>query len=96
VQHASKTIFGVWYTYDLAGKRTWYVFSDGTWTAQNIYSGTLYAVSGPPQTGAFDSSRVRRLPVGSVTLTFTDANNGTFRWVIDGATGNKAITRFGF
>lgn len=96
VQHASKTVFGVWYTYDANGQRTWFNFSDGTWTGTNVYQATLYSVSGPPQTGAFDPNAVRRTVVGSVTLTFSDASNGTFRYTVNGISGTKTIARFGF
>ena len=96
VQHPSKILFGVWYTYDTSGNRTWFNFSDGSWTQTNVYTGTLYSVTGPPQSGTFDPSLVRRTPVGSVTLTFTDANNATFNWTVNGASGTKTIARFVF
>lgn len=96
IQHASKLIFGVWYTYDSAGRRTWFVFSDGAWTGTNVYQATLYSTSGPSQSGSFDPNQVRRTAVGSVTLTFTDANNGTMRWTVNGAQGQKTLTRYNF
>jgi len=96
VQHASHIVFGVWYTYDEAGKRTWFTFSSGTWTAQNTYTGTLQTVSGPSQDGPFDPNQVRRRDVGSITLTFSDRNNGTFAWSVNGSSGVKQITRFAF
>jgi lysyl endopeptidase len=95
VQHDS-IVFGLWYTYDTAGQRTWFNFSSGTWTATDTYEGTLYAVTGPPQTGPFDPNAVVRTPVGPFTLTFSDANNGTFRWTVNGQSGTKPITRFRF
>jgi hypothetical protein len=96
VQHPSNIVFGVWYTYDANGKRTWFTFDTGTWTAQNVYTATLHSVSGPSQNGTFDPGQVRRRVVGSATLTFNDRNNGSFAWSVDGVSGTKQITRFAF
>jgi hypothetical protein len=93
IEHASRNIFGVWYTYGLDAKRIWYVIPGGTWIATNVFQGDIYVTSGPPQTGAFDASRVTRNIVGTGTLTFADANNGTFAFSINGVSGTKAITR---
>src|SRR5207253_3028829 len=43
VQHPWRAIFGVWYTYDLDGTRTWFVMPGGSWTSDNAYVGTLSA-----------------------------------------------------
>jgi hypothetical protein len=96
VQHPSRIMFGVWYTYDAQGKRTWFTFSSGTWVAQNTYTATLQAVTGPSQDGGFDPGLVRRRDVGSVTLTFNSSNTGTFSWSVDGTSGVKSISRFSF
>jgi hypothetical protein len=94
IQHVSRNIFGVWYTYGLDGKRIWYVIPGGTWIATNVFRGDIYVTSGPPQTGAFDPSRVTRNPVGTGTLTFSfDANNGAFAYSINGISGVKVISR---
>jgi hypothetical protein len=93
IQHASRNIFGVWYTYGQDGKRTWYVIPTGSWTSTNVFRGDIYVTSGPPQTGAFDPNRVTRTFVGTGTLTFSDANNGTFAYSVNGVSGTKAITR---
>ena len=94
MQHASRNIFGVWYTHDASGRMMWYVLPGGTWASANVFTGTLYATSGPPANGpAFNADAVTRRAVGQGTLTFTDANNGTFAFSIDGVNGTKAITR---
>lgn len=96
VQHASNTLFGVWYTYDASGKPLWVVMPGGLWTSSSAFTGTLYITSGPLQTGSFNPAAVRSTEVGSATLTFSDANNGTWAWTINGLSGTKAITRQGF
>jgi lysyl endopeptidase len=93
IQHPSRIIFGVWYTYGEDGKRTWFVMPEGSWTSANTYSGPLFATAGPSLAQSFDASKVRVSPVGSATLTFSDANNGTFAFTINGVSGSKRITR---
>lgn len=93
IQHPSRVIFGVWYTYADDGKRTWYVLPSGSWTSANTYSGPLYATSGPNLAQSFDASKVTVQPVGTATLTFSDANNGTFAYSVNGVSGSRAIAR---
>lgn len=93
VQHANRAMFAVWYTYGLDGKRTWFVIPSGSWTSSRTFTGLVYATVGPAASGAFDPARVRTSPVGSATLTFSDADNGTFAYTINGLSGSKAITR---
>jgi hypothetical protein len=93
IQHPSRIIFGVWYTYAADGKRTWFVLPDGMWTSSNTYSGPLYSTAGPSLAQSFDASKVRVSPVGNATLTFSDANNGAFAFTVNGASGTKRITR---
>jgi lysyl endopeptidase len=92
-QHPSRAIFGVWYTYELDGSRTWYVMPGGNWTSSNTYSGALYTTAGPAFTAPFNPSQVETRQVGSATLTFHDANSGVFDYSIDGVAGSKSITR---
>jgi hypothetical protein len=89
-------IFGVWFTYDAQGKRTWFVLPSGTWTTPTTYSGSLYATAGPNITETFDASRVHVTPVGSATLTFADADSGTFAFTVNGVHGSKSISRLPF
>ncbi len=79
VQHPTRVIFAVWFTYGADGKATWYVLPSGTWTSANVYSGTLYAVTAPPYSTGFDPGLVRAVPpVGTATLSFTDDSHGTW------------------
>ena len=67
-------------------------------TAPNVYAGTLLQVTGP----AFDAvpfppvgspGGATAATVGNGSLTFTDANNGTFAYTVNGISQTKAITR---
>jgi Big-like domain-containing protein len=87
-------VFATWFTYDAAGNGQWLVMSNGTKTGSNAYAGTLYRTTGPAFDAAtFDPSRVVATAVGTASLSFGDANNGTFTATVDGATVTKAITR---
>jgi lysyl endopeptidase len=94
IQHASRNIFGVWYTYGDSGKRTWYVLPGGTWVDSNTFTGTLYATTGPASDAAkFDAQRTKATSVGTATLRFSDANNGTWSYSVGGLSGTKPIAR---
>lgn len=96
IQHASGSVFVVWFTYGSNGKRTWYHVPTGTWTSPTRFTGTIYATAGPGFDGTFDSNLVTRTPVGTGTLSFTDANNGTWTFSVNGLMGTKVITRLAF
>ena len=93
VQHASRQVFAVWYTYELDGTRTWYVMPGGSWANATTFVGTLYATAGPPFNGPFDPQQVEARAVGQGTIAFSDANHGTFSYSVDGLSGAKSITR---
>jgi len=92
--HQGDTIFVTWFTFGADGKPLWFVVAT-TKSAPNVYSGTLYRmVSGPPFSAVpFDSALVNGTPVGTVTLTFSDGNNGIFAYTVDGTSQAKPITR---
>jgi hypothetical protein len=97
-------MFVTWFVYEGTTRPTWLVASSCAMTANNDgCSGTLYTTDGPPgppASSTFDPSAVRVTPVGSVSLIFTDANNGIISWNISGSsgmvetsTGSKVIRR---
>jgi mono/diheme cytochrome c family protein len=94
VQHPSNNIFAVIYTYDAARKPLWLVLSGGIWTASNNFVGALYQVAGPSYAQpVFDPRAVQLTQVGAVTLTFSDADHGTFAFTVNGIQIIKNITR---
>ena len=91
--HQSDTIFASWFTYDTTGKGWWLVMTAPK-TAPNTYSGALYTTTGPAFNSVpFVPAQVVPTQVGSGTLTFSDANNGTFTYTVNGTQQAKAITR---
>jgi len=94
VQHASQNLFAVWFVFSPDGKPTWYTLPGGGWTCPTTFAGTLYATAGPPASGAsFNASSVKVREAGSATLSFSDADHGTFSYTIDGVSGQKSISR---
>ncbi len=63
-------------------------------TGSNVFSGTIYQTTGPAfDATPFDSHQVVATAVGTGSLTFTDANNGTFAYTVNGVSQTKGITR---
>jgi hypothetical protein len=105
VVHQGNIIFVTWFTYQAGGtssapaKGMWLVMSQGNQTAPGVFTGTLFRTTGPnpfSNTTAFDPNLVQQTAVGDATLTFTDANTGTFRYTVNGVTQTKPITRLSF
>jgi cytochrome c553 len=94
VQHApSNNVFGVIYTYEAPSRPVWYVMPGGSWTTASIFTGSLYHVTGAPGNVPFDPKAVAVALVGTATLAFTDANNATFTYTVNGVQVTKSIQR---
>ena len=62
-------------------------------TATNTYGGTLIKAVGPAfDTVPFNPARVVGTAVGSGALTFTDTNNGSFAYTVNGVSQTKTLT----
>ena len=71
-------IAGYWYVFDANGNNLW-LTGVGSYTG-NTATLTMIQVTGglfPPN---FDPTKIVRTPWGTLTLTFTDCNNGTAAW----------------
>ena len=91
--HQGDVIFASWFTYDLNGKGWWLVMTAPN-TGGNTFTGTLYQVTGPAFDAVpFDPAQVIGTPVGTGTLTFSDAANGIFAYTVNGISQTKSITR---
>ena len=98
ITHQADILFATWFTYQAGSGTTnkglWLVMSNGVKTANGVFTGDLQTTTGPAFSATpFDSSKVVRTTVGSATFTFTDANNGTFSYTVNGVTQTKPITR---
>lgn len=89
-------VFMAWYTYDQAGKPSWYVMSSCS-ISGNACNGDIYnVVGGTPPTAAWNGAAKVVTKVGSATLSFSDNDSGTFSYSIGGVSGTKAISRQNF
>jgi len=62
--------------------------------APGVYSGSLYATTGPAYNAVpFNPAQVKLSQVGVGTLTFSDDNGGTFAYTVNGVSQTKSITR---
>jgi serine protease len=95
--HQGDTIFASWFTYDQTGKGVWLVMTAAK-TGDGVYAGALSQLTGP----AFDAVPFPPLgsPGGAVatvagtgTLSFTDTNNASFAYTVNGIAQTKSITR---
>jgi hypothetical protein len=95
--HQGDTIFATWFTFDRDHTPMWLVVSAPK-TMPGTYTGTLLQTTGPPFNavpfppvgapgGATASS------VGTATFTFSDGNNATFSYTVNGVSQTKTITR---
>jgi YVTN family beta-propeller protein len=97
IAHQGDTLFATWYTYGADGQPMWLSASNVVRTGNGTYSGALTRSWGPPYNAAtWDPSKVTRMAAGNVTFAFTDANNGTMSYTVEGVTQAKAITRIAF
>lgn len=94
IQHPSHKVFGVMYTYEAPNRATWIVLPDGTWSSPFVYTGAIYRVTGPALNNPnFNPALIGVTQLGLATLTFTDRDNGTFAFTVDGVRVTKTISR---
>jgi subtilisin family serine protease len=94
-------IFVAWFSYDSKGDPTWYAASAcplaSTSTSNNGCSGDIYQLKGVSSlTDIWNASNKVVTKVGSVNLSFSDANNGVMSYTLDGVVGTRNITRLPF
>jgi hypothetical protein len=91
-----RTIFGVWFTYDAAGRPTWLVLPSGSWTGASTYEGRLYRASGAPWLSkAYDARSFSTSDVGLFRLRF-DTGAASFEYQVDGQGGAIPLSRTPF
>ena len=91
--HQGDVIFATWFTYDATGKALWLSMTANK-SSDNVYSGTFVQTRGPAFSAVpFSPAAVTVTPVGSASLTFSDANNGSFAYTVNNVSQTKPITR---
>jgi hypothetical protein len=94
IAHQGNTMFVTWFTYDTDGTGLWLVGSNVAKTGTGTYAGTLYRTTGPAfNVAQWNPGDIGVTPVGTVSLAFSDANNGVFTYTVNGVTQSKPVTR---
>lgn len=92
-----RTFFGVWFTYDAAGRPTWFVMPSGFWSDARTYEGRLYRATGSPWLGTvYDRDLFRTTDAGTFRFRFASPEAATFEYVIDRRGGTLELTRTPF
>ncbi len=86
--HSGDRVFATWYTYDTTGK-AWWLSMLASKTAGSTYAGPIYVDIGPPFNNFIGTGTA--MPVGNGTLTFSDANNGTFHYDLNAGSGGSPV-----
>ena len=87
-------VLAAWFTYGNDNKAEWYTIQGGRWLFFNRYEGQIIKTTGPAFSTFVPGSAVQTQVVGTASISFTDANNGTFTYTLNGVTQTKNITRF--
>lgn len=87
-------VFVVIYTYASDRRATWFVLPDITWTTPTSFTGKLYQTTGPVFNSVpFVGSTVGVTEVGSLTMTFSNANTAALNYSVNGTAVAKTVVR---
>jgi len=95
VTHQDNTLFATLFTYDATGRGLWLVMSGGTLQPDGSYLGALYQTTG----SAFNANPFVPLGpanvtmVGTMQLRFTNGENATLIYTVNGTLVTKQIVR---
>jgi len=99
LNHQGSIVFGTLFTYDATRAPLWLVMSGGVMQPDGItYTGDLYRTTGP----AFNASPFTPIgpenltKVGTMSVSFPDANVGTLTYTVNGTSVSKSIQRQGY
>lgn len=90
-------IFGIWYTYDSAGRDQWLsAVANATGSNQN-FTGDLRQITGTAFSNINDTQAFTSAPVvGSVRFNFTNGTTATMTYTVGAITQTKALRRYIF
>ena len=71
---AGKTLLAYWFTYDTDGRQLW-LYGTGPVVGDTAQV-TVFETQGGSYDGSFDPSQVTQAPWGTLTISFSDCNNG--------------------
>ena len=87
--------FLTFFVYDKSGNPVWYTSATKLSTAGGnaVWTGTLYATTGPWFGGPFSAGNVGVRPAGTVTFAIAALNEATLTYSVDGVTVVKNVER---
>jgi hypothetical protein len=92
--HQADILFATLFTYDEDGQAMWLVASNLAAQPGGTFAGELYRLTGPPFfQSPWNPAGTVLTTVGTMSVGFSDASNGTLIYTFNGATVTKAITR---
>ena len=93
IAQQGRVLFPVWYTYDAAGKATFFTAQNGSWRG-TVWSGTVLSHTSSAWLGVpYVASAFTATTVGTMSLDFRDASNATMTYTVNGVTQSKRIER---
>jgi len=91
--HQGNVIFATWFTYGADGSPIWFIALLQR-TSDNVYSGTVSFVLGPPfDSDPFPPNMTNEIPVGVMTIVGIDRDNAIMSWNVLGMRQTKLLTR---
>jgi hypothetical protein len=92
--HQADILFASWFTYGANGKPLWMTIT-AFQQADGSFTGDIDLTGGPPFSAVpFNPAQVTHTTQGTARFTFSDANNGSLSYTINGVTQVKALARF--
>jgi hypothetical protein len=96
IAHQGNIIFVSWFTYDVNGK-PWWLTMTAQQQSDGSFTGAIDQTTGPPfNVPELDPIPVTHTSVGIGRLTFSDTNNGTFSYTVNGISQVKTLAQFRF
>jgi hypothetical protein len=93
ITQESAIAFVTIFTYDAAGKPTWYVASNCAMGGTACSGGLYQAISGAAPTQPWSTAHIAVTQVGSVSIGFSGSGDAIAQFTVNGSAAFKAVTR---
>jgi len=91
--HQGDVVFATWFTYGFDGNPQWFAAVLHL-VAPGVYAGNIQTVTGPAFSAMpWEAANVTRTKVGTMTVAFSDRDNGVLAYSVYGVAQTKPITR---
>ena len=89
-----RTLFAIWFTYDSAGRPTWFVLPGGGWSNESTYTGTAYRTRSAAWLGVpYSGAAFQAHPVGQIAFTFDGLERLQMGSTVDGVSQSRTLVR---